>query len=123
MIKSNKIKMRTENTCGHCAVVNPSNGYCKRTGKYVNALSTMPCFVEKSDFSDQMCVAKKRPVLIKYRSTADRTEKLCTACGRTLPIDSFGIARRSKDGHNYYCLECIRERDRKRRSRKKETTQ
>ena len=35
--------------------------------------------------------------------------KVCTKCGRELPITEFHISRRNKDGLQHYCKECKRE--------------
>lgn len=32
--------------------------------------------------------------------------KVCTKCGRELPLEAFGVRTASKDGLQYYCKEC-----------------
>lgn len=103
--------MKMGNTCGHCAVINPSNGYCRSTGKYVNALDEKPCFVGKTD--------KFEPIP-KRRTKAMRTEKACSRCGKTLPLEAFSMNRRNSDGRDCYCIQCRRERDRLYRLKRKE---
>jgi len=39
----------------------------------------------------------------------DKTHKVCTKCQLTLPLDSFGVARRMKDGKNSRCRTCCSE--------------
>lgn len=40
--------------------------------------------------------------------------KHCNGCDTTKPIEEFGIASKEKDGRNYRCKECVREKNRKR---------
>ena len=37
--------------------------------------------------------------------------KVCTKCGRELPHSEFGKHKITKDGLNYWCMECNRERE------------
>ena len=43
----------------------------------------------------------------------DRTEKKCSTCKEYRPLLSFSRSRRTKDGHGYECLFCVRERKRR----------
>ena len=45
--------------------------------------------------------------------------KKCSKCGRVLPISEFNKSRRHKDGLQYYCRECQRERNMEATSLKK----
>ena len=45
--------------------------------------------------------------------------KICSRCGRLLPLDSFYKYSQSKDGHQNYCKECTRDIDRGRKYRKR----
>lgn len=38
--------------------------------------------------------------------TVIKTEKQCNKCGRVLPIDSFHIYRKNRDGHTSICKSC-----------------
>lgn len=46
------------------------------------------------------------------RWTADRVDKTCSGCGRLLQIEAFGLNRNKGDGHQTYCRECNRIRQR-----------
>jgi hypothetical protein len=41
-----------------------------------------------------------------------KTEKTCSKCGVSKPINQFGAEKRSADKHRYSCLECDRKRRR-----------
>ena len=43
--------------------------------------------------------------------------KMCTKCGRLLPIDSFYKEAKRKDGHQCYCKECTITAQREKRQR------
>ena len=34
--------------------------------------------------------------------------KICRCCKKEKPLSDFGAYRRQKDGHHYYCIECMR---------------
>ena len=39
--------------------------------------------------------------------------KTCSRCKRKLPLSEFGVMRSRKDGLNYYCRECVREKSKR----------
>lgn len=55
---------------------------------------------------------------METQETYNQTKK-CTRCGRELPLSEFGIATKSKDGHNWACKECIRKANKESRLRVK----
>lgn len=91
--------MSNDKNCGNCAVMRPSDGYCKTTGQYVNALAVRNCFVPKEELAELK--AKPLPVAPKLPK-----EKTCKACGRTLPLDDFPSHNTSRDKHDGVCKEC-----------------
>lgn len=117
--------------CGNCLRIMPSNGYCRKLGKYVNALSEEPCFVGPDTDIPVYTRAKPKPkpkkVIVKseprkttvyYRT---RTEKRCSRCGQVLPITDFGIVKRNSDGRNCYCLKCNYQITKEKRRKKHES--
>lgn len=48
------------------------------------------------------------------------TTKTCTKCGETKNIEEFGVRRRSKDGRNNHCKDCIRAASRLHYQRRRE---
>lgn len=87
--------MSENRNCGQCAVMRPSDGYCKTTGQYVNALAVKPCFVPKEELPTPTPAAPKPPKM-----------KTCHKCGRTLPLDDFPPHNTSRDKHDGVCKEC-----------------
>lgn len=45
--------MSGEKSCGFCVFMNPQNGYCRRHGDYVNALSLCDGFLSREE-SDEL---------------------------------------------------------------------
>jgi len=43
------------------------------------------------------------------------TKKMCTKCGKIKPITEFYKNERTKDGHSYRCMECMKKYDGDRR--------
>ena len=106
--------------CMYCAHMNPVNGYCPRTGDYVNAFSSCGRFQRPDEIDDVPTVQTDSFRRREYqnhrkgsRPSAGRTEKYCSRCGELKPIEQFVKLRRSADGHGCYCLECNRIRHRK----------
>ena len=48
--------------------------------------------------------------------------KVCSKCGRELPITEFALNKTYKDGHNKQCKDCINAYQRQRYARKKGKT-
>lgn len=46
---------------------------------------------------------------IEERGYINVEYKMCSRCGQTKPIDSFGIGRSNNDGHNSWCKLCVKE--------------
>lgn len=80
-------------TCGNCARLRGTDGYCMKKATYVNALGEAPeCFE-----------AAAEPTIVNQDKQEPRT-KLCELCGRELPLDAFSwhkSGRRKK-----ICKEC-----------------
>ena len=76
--------------CGHCR--NTHDGpYCYKgsTPKPVSPIRTMDCWADPAE-------VQQPPVMTK----------VCTHCGRELPISKFGRHSRTKDGYQPCCKEC-----------------
>lgn len=116
------LKTNTE-ICGHCAAMRPDNGYCHKIGRYVNFFDEAKCFsglpekhVESlHKFRIRHDNRRNRPI-----TTANRTEKVCSCCGRLLPIMEFVVSRRASDGHDCYCRACKAQKRKQWKDAKKE---
>ena len=76
--------------CGHCR--NTHDGpYCYKgsTPKPVSPIRTMDCWADPAE-------VQQPPVMTK----------VCSHCGRELPITNFGRHSRTKDGYQPCCKEC-----------------
>lgn len=76
--------------CGHCR--NTHDGpYCYKGGtpKPVSPIRTMDCWVDPAE-------VQQPPVMTK----------VCSHCGRELPVSNFGRHFRTKDGYQPCCKEC-----------------
>ena len=51
----------------------------------------------------------------------ENVTKVCSKCGRELPISDFSKNKKSKDGHHSYCKSCHSEYNRANNLKKKET--
>ena len=112
--------MTNPEICGHCIRFRPSDGYCRKTGRYVNALALAKCFITEEPTPVE---SPKKAVRIRRQSAvsaAFRTEKTCPSCGRTLPLDEFVKCKRNPDGHDCYCKQCMAEKTRRYAKKKKE---
>ena len=110
--------MTEERTCGHCLFMDPSNGYCRKLGRYVNALDKCRGYAGEEE---RIAPMPKKPRKKRERppELVFRTEKICASCGYLLPIQAFVRSSRKADGHDCYRRECFnaikREQRRKRR--------
>ena len=50
---------------------------------------------------------------------SEKKTKVCTKCGRELPLDAFSKKSDTNDGLQYHCKDCQREANRNRPKRKK----
>lgn len=49
-----------------------------------------------------------------------KTTKVCARCKQEKPLSEFGVKKRTKDGLNPYCKDCIREYTKELKNKKKE---
>ena len=88
-----------EKICGNCHYYanSPMHGpYCNKNRKEVSFLQTAyDCFTEPGS-------VQEAPVMTK----------VCSHCGRELPISSFGRHSRTKDGYQPCCKDCQSEMNR-----------
>lgn len=88
----------TDKTCGKCASLRGTDGYCKSKGIYVHAWDERPCFHEPEPELPPMPEPERRLPRMKT----------CKECGRTFPLDEFPKHNTSRDGHDGVCIECKR---------------
>lgn len=87
---------------------------CSRTGKIVPPLAKKSCFQERETHNKMEKTLQKseidEPKQEMIESHQDEvlvtTTKVCTRCGRELPLDAFGKSWRASDGHKHICREC-----------------
>lgn len=87
---------------------------CSRTGKIVPPLAKKSCFQERKTHNEMEKTLQKpeidEPQQEMIESHQDEvlvtTTKVCTRCGRELPLDAFGKSWRASDGHKHICREC-----------------
>lgn len=92
---------RTCGTCGKCR--NTHDGpYCYKgsSPRPVSLLRVMDCWVDPSE-------VEQAPVMTK----------VCSHCGRELPVSNFGRHSRTKDGYQPCCKECQSEMNKGHRKR------
>lgn len=103
-----------KNFCGTCVNMRESDGYCPRTGRYVNALDAdKPCFVSREEVEETIAAAPKivpKPKVKEPEPTpapapAPKT-KVCHRCGKEYPLSYFPKHNKSKDGHDGVCRDC-----------------
>ena len=84
--------------CKHYAMSRADGPYCKRTprAKPVSPLSQCDSFEEKGPEEELVVEAPAAPAT-----------KVCTKCGRELPVTEFNRNRRMKDGRMSECRECV----------------
>lgn len=88
--------------CGECQqyIVRPNGeDFCAKTGKVVPYLAERECFEARGIINNDESI---KPM----KETNKPQTKVCTVCGRELPIDSFPTHPKSKDGHTSTCKEC-----------------
>ena len=93
---------KTCGTCGHCR--NTHDGpYCYKSGypRPVSPIRVMDCWVDPAS-------VKKEP----------QATKVCSHCGRELPVENFGRHSRTKDGYQPCCKECQSEMNKGHKKRK-----
>ena len=57
-----------------------------------------------------------------YNMDNETKTKVCTKCGRELPLDAFSKKADTKDGLQYHCKECQREASKNRPSNQLQQT-
>lgn len=99
--------------CGSCVSMRKTDGYCRRTGKYVNALAEKPCWLgsreEAHQFLPQIGPQEVPPTRYGERGSylVPEGTKYCPKCKTVKPLSEFGSNRNSADGYNNYCKECF----------------
>lgn len=106
-----------------------SDGYCPRTGGWMNALDDTPryCYVGEDEMEFDPAaphppVRKAKPKKKVERPPVNRVPegmKRCPTCGRTLPKERFCKCLRRYDGLNWECKECAAAHTREREARKR----
>lgn len=114
--------MSETHNCGSCVSMRKTDGYCRRTGKYVNALSSESCWLPKEGAREeaQRNLPKVGPQEVPPTRfgvggsylVPDGT-KYCPGCKMVLPLESFGKSRATADGYASYCKPCMNEMQRK----------
>lgn len=92
---------KTCGTCGKCR--NTHDGpYCYKgsSPRPVSLLRVMDCWVDPSE-------VEQAPVMTK----------VCSVCGRELPVSEFGRHSRTKDGYQPFCRQCHSEMNKGHRKR------
>ena len=92
---------KTCGTCGKCR--NTHDGpYCYKgsSPRPVSTLRVMDCWVDPSE-------VEQAPVMTK----------VCSVCGRELPVSEFGRHSRTKDGYQPFCRQCHSEMNKGHRKR------
>lgn len=90
-----------------------TDGYCRRTGKYVNALAEKSCWLASREEAHQNLptIGPQEVPPTRYgeggRYLVPEGTKYCPACKTVKPISEFGISRNSADGYNNYCKDCF----------------
>lgn len=93
-----------------------TDGYCRRTGKYVNALSEKSCWLGSREEARQNLpqIGPQEVPPTRYgeggRYLVPEGTKYCPACKTVKPLSEFGVSRNSADGYNHYCKECFNAR-------------
>ena len=108
--------MSETHNCGSCVSMRKTDGYCRRTGKYVNALAEKPCWLgsreEARQNLPQIGPQEVPPTRYGERGSylVPEGTKYCPKCKTVKPLSEFGVNRNSADGYNHYCKECFNER-------------
>ena len=101
----------------------PDNGYCPRTGAWVNALAEAPktCYVGKDELDDD--IPQWHPPVRETKKSSAQVwrsgrgvpdgKKYCPTCDRILPRENFCECKTRYDGVNWECRECVANRRRR----------
>ena len=108
--------MSETHNCGSCVSMRKTDGYCRRTGKYVNALAEKPCWLASREEARQNLptIGPQEVPPTRYgeggRYLVPEGTKYCSMCKTVKPLSEFGASRNSADGYNNYCKECFNAR-------------
>lgn len=107
-----------DKNCGTCYYRNPASGYCPKSG--VEREDNDPacgCYAEFK--SSWICDAQNTKGSWNYREPLKEPEsnidklifkkmetKVCSRCGREMPLESFPKSSKAKDGHLSVCKDC-----------------
>lgn len=92
--------------CGSCYWRNPSSGYCPKSG--VEREDNDPacgCYAAEFYPSQVKDLSFPESMIVEHKFKKMET-KVCTRCGREMPLESFPKSIRSKDGYMSVCKEC-----------------
>ena len=127
--------MNKDRRCGTCVNMRPTDGYCPRTGAWVNALAEPPkrCYVGRDELDEDIPQwhppvrevkkeRKERTVRTVWRRGSGTPEgtKYCPSCDRILPRENFCVCKTRYNGINWECKECAARRTREYKARKRE---
>ena len=108
--------MSETHNCGSCVSMRKTDGYCRRTGKYVNALAEKSCWLgsreEARQNLPQIGPQEVPPTRYGERGSylVPEGTKYCPKCKQVKPLSEFGISRNTADGYAFYCKTCFNER-------------
>lgn len=119
-------------TCSSCINMRSVDGYCRRNGRYVNALDTaQSCYVSATEAEEELAVMPKIPrrrPKPKVEGQPQRRgrnydlpdgEKYCPTCQRVLPKTAFARCKSKPGGVSYECKECAARKARERYARQR----
>lgn len=105
--------MSETHNCGSCVSMRKTDGYCRRTGKYVNALAEKSCWLGSCEEARQNLptIGPQEVPPTRYGEHGSYLvppgTKYCPKCKTVKPLSEFGSSRNSADGYANYCRECF----------------
>lgn len=113
--------MSQDNTpiCGNCVNMRDDTGYCGRITRYVNFFDDAQprCFVSRYGDADTVVPRRAKHRQPAHHDTTPAGMQYCPRCGRTLPLEAFGICLRRASRRAYYCKACAVEYQKEYRAR------